>query len=100
MKTPGMDVEDEDIPDMPTHSRASEKDKSPASTASRPRKRKMRAVAHTLQLMVEVVVGLRFAFTQFKNVPNESMMFVRPFSSLKVLKMMSLQRHAWGSTHM
>ncbi|KAL4183324.1 hypothetical protein AMTRI_Chr11g154620 [Amborella trichopoda] len=22
MKTPGMDVEDEDIPDMPTHSRA------------------------------------------------------------------------------
>ncbi|ERM96955.1 hypothetical protein AMTR_s00074p00160010 [Amborella trichopoda] len=75
MKTPSIDVEEGDISEMPTHSRASEKGKSPASTASRPTTRKKRAVANTLQLMVEAVVGLGFAFVQFKNAPNESMTF-------------------------
>ncbi|ERN20627.1 hypothetical protein AMTR_s00070p00133020 [Amborella trichopoda] len=95
MKMPDMNVEEGDIPEMPTHSRASEKGKSPALIARRPTNKKKRVVANTLKLMVEAVAGLGSAFALLKNALNKSVTFVKKFSSLMVLKMMSLQRHAW-----
>ncbi|ERN04508.1 hypothetical protein AMTR_s00081p00107370 [Amborella trichopoda] len=64
------DVEEGDIRETPTQSKASEKGKSIPSAASRQTKRNKRAVADTLKSIVEIVADLGPAVANFKNSLN------------------------------